>query len=250
MSQTNQLIGTLKQELRKQRINYRQVAEALDLSEASVKRMFAGSFFTLERLEKICDLVNMGLDDLVAQMKRNVEMTTELTLAQEKELVSDIKLLLMAHFLINHLEFSAIIEAYEISETEGIRLLARLDRMKIIELQPGNRVRLLISTNFKWLPNGPIQRFFEQKVQSEFFDSSFDRAGEIRLFLSGMLSTEANAQTIDRIKSLAKEFNELVTESKPLPPGQYFGTSLLIAMRPWEVEVFSDLRRTKNLKSF
>jgi DNA-binding Xre family transcriptional regulator len=250
MSQTNQLIGTLKQELRKQRINYRQVAEALDLSEASVKRMFAGSFFTLERLEKICDLVNMGLDDLVAQMKRNVEMTTELTLAQEKELVSDIKLLLMAHFLINHLEFSAIIEAYEISETEGIRLLARLDRMKIIELQPGTRVRLLISTNFKWLPNGPIQRFFEQKVQSEFFDSSFDRAGEIRLFLSGMLSTEANAQTIDRIKSLAKEFNELVTESKPLPPGQYFGTSLLIAMRPWEVEVFSDLRRTKNLKSF
>jgi DNA-binding Xre family transcriptional regulator len=250
MSQTNQLIGTLKQELRKQRINYRQVAEALDLSEASVKRMFAGSFFTLERLEKICDLVNMGLDDLVAQMKRNVEMTTELTLTQEKELVSDIKLLLMAHFLINHLEFSAIIEAYEISETEGIRLLARLDRMKIIELQPGNRVRLLISTNFKWLPNGPIQRFFEQKVQSEFFDSSFDRAGEIRLFLSGMLSTEANAQTIDRIKSLAKEFNELVTESKPLPPGQYFGTSLLIAMRPWEVEVFSDLRRTKNLKSF
>ena len=173
MSQTSQLIGTLKQELRKQRINYRQVAEALDLSEASVKRMFAGSFFTLERLEKICDLVNMGLDDLVAQMKRNVEMTTELTLAQEKELVSDIKLLLMAHFLINHLEFSAIIEAYEISETEGIRLLARLDRMKIIELQPGNRVRLLISTNFKWLPNGPIQRFFEQKVQSEFFDSSF-----------------------------------------------------------------------------
>ena len=65
-----------------------------------------------------------------------------------------------------------------------------------------------------------------------------------------MLSTEANAQTIDRIKSLAREFNELVTESKPLPLGQNFGTSLLIAMRPWEVEGFSDLRRTKNLKSF
>lgn len=250
MSQINQLIGTLKQELRKQRINYRQVAEALDLSEASVKRMFAGRFFTLERLEKICTFLNMGFDDLVQQMNKNVEMTTELTINQEKELVSDIKLLLMAHFLINHLEFSTIIETYEISETEGIRLLARLDRMRIIELQPGNRVKLLISTNFKWLPNGPIQRFFEQKIQSEFFGSSFNGAGEIRIFLSGMLSREANAQTINRIKYLAKEFNELILESKTVPHDQNFGTSLLIAMRPWQVEVFDELRRTKNLKIF
>jgi len=250
MTQSNQLIATLKQELRKQRITYRQVAEALELSEASVKRLFAGRFFTLERLEKICELLNMGFDDLVQQMSKNVEMTSELTPAQEKELVSDIKLLLMTYFLMSHLEFSTIVETYDISETEGIRLLARLDRMKIIELLPGNRVKLLISSNFKWLPNGPIQRFFESKVQSEFFDSSFSSAGETRIFLSGMLSRDANAQTIGRIKHLAKEFNELILESKTVPPDQLFGTSLLIAMRPWEVTVFKDLRRTKNPKIF
>ena len=67
MSQTSQLIDTLKRELRKQRITYRQVASALELSEASVKRLFAGRFFTLDRLERICELLNMSFSELVRQ---------------------------------------------------------------------------------------------------------------------------------------------------------------------------------------
>lgn len=250
MSQSNQLVTTLKKELRKQRINYRQVATALDLSEASVKRLFAGKAFTLDRLEAICSLLSMSFNDLVQQMEKNIELIDELTLEQEKELVSDTRLLLMAHFLVNHQEFSSIIETYDISETEGIQLLAKLDRMKIIELQPGNRVKLLISTNFKWIQNGPIQRFYENKIQSEFLESSFDGNGEIRIFLSGMLSRDGNAETRRRIQHLAHEFNELLLESKKLPPEQNFGTSLVIAMRPWEVKVFEDLRRSQNLKVF
>lgn len=250
MSQSSQLIDALKQELRRQRITYKQVAQALDLSEASVKRLFAGRFITLERLERICELINMSFSDLVRQMEKEVVLTNELTLEQEREIVSDIKLLLMAYLLINHIEFAEIIETYDISETEGIRLLARLDRMKIIELQPGNRVRLLISPNFAWLPGGPIQAFFETKIQSEFFDASFNGPGEIRVFLSGMLSREGNSHTIRRIQHLARELNELVVESRSLPSDQCFGTSLLIAMRPWEVQVFSDLRRVESDKAF
>ena len=174
MSQSSQLIDTLKRELRQQRITYKQVAAALELSEPSIKRLFAGRFFTLERLEKICDLLGIGFNDLVQQMEKNVELTSQLTLEQERELISDNKLLVLAYLLVNGLDFASVVAEYEIEETEGIRLLARLDRMKIIELLPGNRVRLLIAPNFDWIPNGPIQRFFEAEIQTEFFDTKFD----------------------------------------------------------------------------
>ena len=53
MSQTSQLIDTLKRELRKQRITYKQVAKSLDLSEASgwvpIKR--AGRYHAAEAFE-------------------------------------------------------------------------------------------------------------------------------------------------------------------------------------------------------
>ena len=126
MSQTRHNVETLKQELRKQGVTYRQVAKALDLSEASIKRLFAENAFTLSRLEQICEMLHLEIADLIHQMEKDIELTHQLTLEQETELVSDVKLLMMAHFLMNKLEFSEIIDLYDISETEGIRLLARL----------------------------------------------------------------------------------------------------------------------------
>jgi predicted nucleotidyltransferase len=48
MSEVTQLITTLKRQLKQQGKTYRDVALALDLSEASVKRLFASESFALE----------------------------------------------------------------------------------------------------------------------------------------------------------------------------------------------------------
>ncbi|MCZ6722286.1 MAG: helix-turn-helix domain-containing protein [Gammaproteobacteria bacterium] len=250
MPQTKLIVDTLKQELRKRGHTYKKVANKLGLSEASVKRLFAENSFSLARLGQVCGIMNLEIADLIHQMEKNVELTTQLSLEQEAELAGDTKLALMAFFLMNKLEFSDIIRIYDISETEGIRLLAKLDRMKIIELLPGNRVKLMISKNFELIPNGPIQRFHEQKVQSEFFNSSFNGDGEFRIFVSGMFSRPANAELIKKIKRLAEEANELKTETESLPFDQRFGCSLVMAIRPWEVKVFEQLRRVPSEKKF
>jgi len=103
MSQTRPLINTLKQELRKRRITYKQVSAALDLSETSVKRLFAEEAFSIKRLEKVCELLHLDLSDLIHLMERNIDLTSQFTLEQEQELVSDIRLLLVALLLMNKL---------------------------------------------------------------------------------------------------------------------------------------------------
>lgn len=250
MAQTKQIIETLKQELRKQGINYRQVAEKLELSEASIKRLFAECSFTLERISQVCELLNFEIADLVHEMEKNMMFTQQLTLAQETELVSDIKLLLMAHFLMNKLSFEDITRIYKISETEGIRLLAKLDRMKIIDLQPGNRVKLMIAKDFSLIPGGPIERFYEKTVQQEFFETAFDGKGEYRIFVSGTFSRAANAEIIRKIKQLERDAHQLRLDSEDLPLEERFGCSLVMAIRPWEVKVFDRLRRVPNEKKF
>ena len=250
MRQTNLIVETLKRELRKQGINYQQVARQLDLSESSVKRLFAERSFTLTRLVQVCELLNLEFSDLVHQMEKDIELTEQLTLEQETELVSDIKLLLMAYFLMSKLEFEDIIRIYDISETEGIRLLAKLDRMKLIELQPGNRVKLMIAKNFSFIPGGPIERFYEREVQAEFFDSSFDGDGELRVYISGVFSRAAIVEMNKKLKQLAIDAHELRLESESVPLDDRFGCSLIGAFRPWEVTVFDRLRRVPNEKKF
>jgi DNA-binding Xre family transcriptional regulator len=65
MRQTNLIVETLKRELRKQGIRYKEVAKKLELSEASVKRLFAERSFTLTRLAQVCELLNLEFSDLV-----------------------------------------------------------------------------------------------------------------------------------------------------------------------------------------
>jgi transcriptional regulator with XRE-family HTH domain len=243
MAQTKLLIDALKKELKRQGKTYSDVADVLGLSEASVKRLFSEHSFSLERLDCICDWLGLEISDLVETMQQSIRLTSRLSRKQESELVSDTKLLLMAHSLINRWTFPEIIEAYSISETEGIRLLAKLDRMKIIQLLPGNRVKMMIAKDFEWIRNGPIQRFFETRVQTEFLDSTFTGPGECRLFLSGMLTRDSNSEMMRRLKRLAHGFNELSVDDESFPMDERFGTSLLITMRPWGVKVFESLRR-------
>jgi len=250
MAQTKLIIETLKRELRKQGITYRQVAHKLGLSEASVKRLFADCTFTLERISQICELLNFEIADLIHAMEKNMKLTQQLTLEQETELTSDIKLLLMAYFLMNKLSFEDIIRIYDISESEGIRLLAKLDRMKLIELLPGNRVKLIIAKDFSFIPGGPLEQFYAKTVQQEFFDASFDGNGEFRVYVSGFFSRAANAEIIRKIKQLARDAHELREDSDELPLDERFGCSVMMAIRPWEVKVFDELRRVPNVKKF
>ncbi len=250
MAQTKRIIETLKLELKAQNLNYKHVASKLELSEASVKRLFSERSFTLHRLEQICDLLQLEISDLIHQMEKNIDLTEQLSLEQETELVSDIKLLLMAHFLMNKLTFQEIIDLYDISEHEGVQLLAKLDRMGIIELQPGNRVRLMIAKNFSLIPGGPIQQFYERTVQAEFFASHFRGQGEYRVYVSGMFSRDANAEIIRKIKHMAESAHDLREDSESLPLSERYGCSLIMAIRPWEVKVFDELRRVPNTKKF
>ncbi len=63
MSQIKQISQVLKQQLRQHQITYKQVAGALGMSEANIKRMFANDNFSMSRLEQICQLVNLTLSD-------------------------------------------------------------------------------------------------------------------------------------------------------------------------------------------
>jgi len=69
-----------------------------------------------------------------------------------------------------------------------VQMLAKLDRLRLIELQPNNRIKLLVAPNFAWLPNGPILRVFLKTIQRDFFAARFSQEDHELIVLNGMLS--------------------------------------------------------------
>ena len=65
MNQNNKLIDELKIVLKEKNMTYRAISIQLELSEGTIKRIFSSYDFTLNRLEKICSLVDIELFDLL-----------------------------------------------------------------------------------------------------------------------------------------------------------------------------------------
>ncbi len=64
MLKASLLIDALKRELKARSITYADLAARIDMSEASVKRMFAQKNFTLQRLDEILQATEISLRDL------------------------------------------------------------------------------------------------------------------------------------------------------------------------------------------
>ena len=242
MSQASLLLNVLKKGLRERGLTYARVAKGLGHSESSVKRLFAQQNLSLDRLEPICALMELEIADLLELTRAAERRVTELTEDQERVLVNDPRLMLVAILAISHWTASSMLENYRFSEAELVRMLAHLDKLGIIDLLPGNRIKVRLARNFTWRNAGPIQRFFEKRVQEQFFKSSFLDKGELRISVHGSVSAKSNELLRQRMRKIAEEFDSLVEEDRQLDHKSREGTTLVLAIRPWELALFAEWR--------
>jgi len=243
MARTAVLVDTLKRELRSRGITYAAVASHLGMSEASVKRMFARKEFTLSRLDRICELAALEFSELARLIASPDAVISQLSYEQEKEFVENHKLMLVALCTLNHWSFDDIVAAYELAPAECVKLLTRLDRLKFIELLPNNRIRLLVSRAFAWIPDGPIQRLFKEQFQVDFFRSHFEKENELLLLANGALSKSSVSALLARLRKTFSEFSAMRSDDAMLPSAQRLPITLLLAARPWHAEFARKLRR-------
>lgn len=243
MNEIDQLVRTLKRRLKIQGMNYRDLAQALGISEVSVKRMLASGRVSLERLVEISHLLGFTLAELAHEAAVGERRLHVLTEAQEKELVADIRLLLVAVCVLNQWELADIVDTYALSEAECIQCLVKLDRLHLIALLPGNRIRLNVARDFDWRPKGPIRGFFQAQGMNDFLRSDFAREDEAMAFSHAMLTESAAAKMLGELRKLRQKFAELHEESLAAPLAKRCGTGLLLAMREWEIDAFTALRR-------
>lgn len=248
MPQRTQIVAELKRALRAAGHTYTDVADRLDLSVASVKRLFSTEDLTLQRVDEICDLIGVDLKDILDRASRHEAPTNQLTLAQETELVSDLKLLFATWLVLIRTPFEEIVRDYHFTEREAQQYLIRLDRLKVIELQPGNRVRPLVSRHFSWRPGGPVQRYIHQKLLREFLSSAFAGPHEEFFFHGGRLTDEALVQVKRALQGASRECAEIIERDRASTQSRR-GAAFVLAARPWNYSGFDQFDRERSAKS-
>ena len=243
MSSPEQVITVLRAQLRAASITYKALAERIGMSESSVKRMFGQKDMALSRLAQICKAAGIPMEDVLRRAADAQPHADTLTPAQEKSLMANPRLLLVATCCLGHWTLDQVIETYNMSEPECIVLMAELDRLGLIELKPGNRYSLRVSNAFHWIADGPVQRYVREHVVGDYFGGRFDGPGETLMCLPARLSQASANELLQKIQQLAGELARLHQGDRRLDTNERDGFTLLLGFRSWEFAAFTALRR-------
>ena len=243
MALKSRLIEALKVCLKARGLTYGALAKRLGLSEPTVKRMFSRGSFTLERIERILEVIELDLQELARLAREGSQAPAELTHEQELGLARDERLFSVFWLVQNQWSFGEILAGFAISRAELTAAYARLERLKLIRWGPGERARLLVRRDFRWRDGGPVKKTYGPRVMSEFLAARFKQPLEFLRFESRQMSPESAALLKRRLERLALDFNELAEADYAAPGGKRIGVALLAACRPWEFSVVHGLKR-------
>ena len=243
MSTTADLILALKKELKSAQLTYADLAIALGMAESSVKRMLAKGDMPLSRIDAICRALKLDFADLARRVADAQPLLAQLTQDQEKAVVADKKLLLVAICVLSQWTLEQITTSYRLTEAQCVGYLVKLDRIGIIELRPLNRYRLKLAKTFRWRPHGAVMDYFRENALLDYFAGGFNGDSEGLLLVHGSISRSVAPAFMERLQRVAQDFAQQHLADQKLNDKDREGYTLLLAMRSWEFEAFASLRR-------
>jgi transcriptional regulator with XRE-family HTH domain len=246
MSSSQLLIDALKREIKSSGLTYAGLAQKMNLSEASIKRLLAPntrSQLSLSRIDAMCKALDIDFATLAEQAAQMAPLIGQLSIEQEREVVQDERLLLVAICVLSNWSCAQIVSTYQLSEPECVAALVKLDKLGVIELRSMNRYRLKIAKTFKWQAHGPVMQFFRTHVAADYFAGAFAREDEGLYLVHGSIAKTVAADFVQKLQRLGQEFSEQHQQDQKLPATERNGYTLVLAMREWEFAGFAHLRR-------
>ena len=235
MNDARQIVDTLKQVVRMRGLTYADVARRIGLSEASVKRLFSQRNFTLARLEQCCAALDIDFLELARLARGRENASAEMTLAQETALAGDARLMGAFYLVSNGWTAAEIVARYQLTAVQCTHLLAQLDRLGLIDLMPGDRVRVKLPRDVRLRADGPIRRKHGRRVVDDFLAPQFDRAGGLFAFEFRELSRASFEILKRKLGRLAAEIHQLADVDAHLPPAERETIGVALGIRPWSM---------------
>lgn len=230
--QSRLLKEVLKQQIRIRGLRYQDIADQLGVSVVTIKRYLNSDRLPVEVMEDISACLGLSLIDLSEIAKEGDGRNfLDLELRQESALASDSALALMRLMLYSGMTVPEIMSEYAVDEATVISLLTRLDRLKLIELLPGNRVRIPGPHHIEWKPGGPIRRTIEHNIRNHFVMMDFANTEDFYGYETVRLSRASVRQLEEHMRQLVRQVRVLHRLDQGIPSADKQWHTLLVAQR-------------------
>jgi transcriptional regulator with XRE-family HTH domain len=234
-TEIGRLLAALKHVYRVAGIHYADAAQTLDVSELTIKRWMAGKGLTLAALGRLCAVANITLAELISAGEASREKPIASS-EQATTIATDVVSGMIFFLLTRDWTAQRIAQELRLDEATMNRHLTLLDRIGVIELFPGNRVRVLRRMSGNIRDELPTFKLVARRVH-QFFDNP-DLFDSGLAWSSGIarLSRSSFAQVSTLLDQLRDELFALGQRDLDLPQDEVAWYTFFAAARPVAIE--------------
>lgn len=178
-----------------------ELAKQLGISLPTIKRWFAGRGVTFESVLMLLETLDMNLSDVEEMASLESTRTFSYTTEQEEFFAARPQYLAYFDHLLAGLSPTAIAHKFCLSNRSTSKYLSALDRLKLIEHWPRDRVKMKTKGEPAWQKNGPLSRSLKDKAVAEFTSSAKE---SIRLLLHNYTPSDRK-----RIQDLLSDLSQI-----------------------------------------
>lgn len=235
------IFEVLKTTLKARRITYADLAARLALSEPTVKRIFAERDCKLSRMVQICEALGLSLDDVIAQAGRIDVRPISLGDRVEAQLAEDRPAFHLFILLRDGMTAAAVQRHFGLEDAALFALGRRLEKLGLVEVMPGGRIRLLEKRPVRFRRDGPLHQALMRLNMAFLRDVFLRRDTEDAAFLtlSRRISEATARHVMARLQEVRRELSDLARKDQlTLPDAALHSYKLSIA---WAPVAFADL---------
>jgi transcriptional regulator with XRE-family HTH domain len=238
--QAARLTETLKSLFRAHGLRHADIAAALDISRTTLKRRLAGNGLTIDLLEQLCALVDVTMNELFELAAvDNDKKLKRLTLEQENALHADVRLGFIFTRLREGWSAAEIQRECRIAEAPLVSYLVQLEKLGLIDLLPGNRVRLHTVRDIDWRKNGPMWHSVDRYLSDIFMMTDSDDAEMARRVAVVKLTPTSIAQLDEMFRHLQMEIRRMAHADRAAASDSKSWYAVLLGARPFEMDLDS-----------
>jgi transcriptional regulator with XRE-family HTH domain len=215
--------GSLKRALKRQGVTYKELARRLGLSESGVKKILSAEDGSFQRVARICAELGLTMSELLAGQDESM-LELAYSAAQQAYLVSEPRALRLYWALVY--ERRPLAEAQKaagLPAKELFSVLRKLDRLGLLELLPGDRLRVPAVRQIRWVGGGPLVEKLYREWSAGFLRAVATpeaREGELFLIRYFRASRKTADELMAALRDLETEFvRRAIREMRTEAPG-------------------------------
>ncbi|MCG8611547.1 MAG: helix-turn-helix transcriptional regulator [Pseudomonadales bacterium] len=236
--QRSSLFNALKQILKVQGVRYRDLAELLNTSEPTIKRLFQDQDCKLSRLIEICQMLGISFEDLLEVAANNPVQSKAIPLEIEQALASRPGLMAFFVLLVSDIDQTTIAEQNNLDATDVYLYLRELEKLGLIRLDPKDIVHFLVDRPIKWRLDGPLHSMLVRVNQQFVADTLSEHKviGYPFYSTSRLFSTHSIKQLNDEVDRLYQRFqHQAALDQMFYPSEQLLPYKMISTIAPFEL---------------